>query len=180
MKTAVFSDSHGNAEAMLDAIRTYRPDMIVHLGDGRRDIEAIEREFPYIPVCSVSGNCDRDFPEERYKVIPIGSHKAFITHGHHYGVSYSELSPLLYSAECNDCNIVMFGHTHDALCVDCGGILVINPGSIGRGSPQSWAKLDSDDEGVRCEIVRVSPPAADHDIRFPAASIENYHVAGRN
>ena len=30
MKIAVFSDSHGSHEAMLDAVREYMPDQIIH------------------------------------------------------------------------------------------------------------------------------------------------------
>lgn len=155
MKIAVFSDSHGNAEPMLDAIRSYAPDQVIHLGDGRRDIECIEAEFPLLPVCSVSGNCDADYPEVGYKVISLGEHKAFLTHGHRYGVRFSGLSPLLYAAECNDCDIAMFGHTHEALYTDCGGILVINPGSVGKGHPKTWVKLEINGDDVSCETVTV-------------------------
>lgn len=153
MKTAVFSDSHGNPDEMMRAIRAYHPDNIIHLGDGRHDLEAVSAEFPMLPVCSVSGNCDGDYPEDTYKVISLGSHKAFLTHGHRYGVRFSELSPLLYAAECNGCDIAMFGHTHEALHTDCGGITVINPGSIGKGSRKSWAKLETNGDLVSCEIV---------------------------
>lgn len=156
MKTAVFSDSHGNAEAMLKVIRSYCPDQVIHLGDGRTDLAAIEREFPLLPVCSVSGNCDYDYPEIKSKEIRLGTHKAFLTHGHCYGVRFSGLSPLLYAAECSECDIAMYGHTHEAYKAECGGILVLNPGSIGKGANRSWAKLETDENGnIFCEIVAV-------------------------
>ncbi len=153
MKTAVFSDSHGNAKPMIEAIRSYCPDNVIHLGDGKRDIEEIEREFPLLPICSVPGNCDYGSGDPDYRVINFGEHRVFITHGHRYGVKYSGFSPLLYAAECNDCDIAMFGHTHEPMCTDCDGILLLNPGSIGYGS--SWAKLNTDGEEVSCELVTV-------------------------
>ena len=60
MKIAVFSDTHGLAQGMIDAVREYRPDQVIHLGDGMRDAERLMREFPEIPVCTVPGNCDYD------------------------------------------------------------------------------------------------------------------------
>lgn len=154
MKTAVFSDSHGSSDEMLRAVRDFCPDTIIHLGDGRRDTEIITREFPDIPVYTVSGNCDGDYPEESYKIVSLDGHKAFITHGHRYGVRFSGLSALLYAAECCGCDIAMFGHTHEALCTDCGGIKVINPGSIGRGKPKSWVKLEINGDDISCETVK--------------------------
>lgn len=53
MKIAVFSDTHGLAQGMIDAVREYRPDQVIHLGDGMRDAERLMREFPEIPVCTV-------------------------------------------------------------------------------------------------------------------------------
>ena len=32
MKIAVFSDTHGLAQGMIDAVREYRPDQVIHLG----------------------------------------------------------------------------------------------------------------------------------------------------
>ena len=60
MKIAVFSDTHGSAKGMLNAVRDYKPEMIIHLGDGNSDLLKLEKEFPHIPVYSVCGNCDRE------------------------------------------------------------------------------------------------------------------------
>ena len=60
MKIAVFSDTHGSSRGMIKAVAEYEPDQIIHLGDGMRDTEALEAEFPMIPVCRVAGNCDYD------------------------------------------------------------------------------------------------------------------------
>lgn len=153
MKIAVFSDSHGSTEEMRSVLRSYKPDLAIHLGDGRRDIEELGAEFPQIGICTVSGNCDGDWPETEKRVVKLGEHRAFLTHGHRYGVRFSGLEPLLYAAECSDCDIAMYGHTHTAYCDTVGGILVINPGSVGRGGSKSWARLELDGDSVSCDII---------------------------
>lgn len=156
MKIAVFSDSHGSSRGMVNAVREYAPDQIIHLGDGNADIRALEREFPQIPVCAVSGNCDRDCYESEYKVIKLGGINAFITHGHRYAVRYGKLDTLLYAAECNECQLAMFGHTHKAGFEQIEGIFVLNPGTAGVGSDRTWAKLEIGPTGeINCEICEI-------------------------
>ena len=96
MKIAVFSDTHGLAQGMIDAVREYRPDQVIHLGDGMRDAQRLSREFPTIPVCTVPGNCDYDSYDPEYKVVDLGGMKAFLTHGHRYAVRSGRLDTLLY------------------------------------------------------------------------------------
>ena len=82
MKIAVFSDTHGLAQGMIDAVREYRPDQVIHLGDGMRDAERLMREFPEIPVCTVPGNCDYDSYDPEYKVIDLCGMKARAVQDH--------------------------------------------------------------------------------------------------
>lgn len=116
MKIAVFSDTHGFNRGMINAVEEYKPDQIIHLGDGMHDAEKVREMFPQIPVCCVPGNCDGYYDdEEAYKLITLGSLKAFLTHGHRYAVRGGKLDVLLYAAECCGAQIAMFGHTHRAL-----------------------------------------------------------------
>lgn len=156
MKIAVFSDSHGLSRHMLEAVRDYEPEQIIHLGDGERDTEVLSREFPHIPIAKVAGNCDRDSKEPEYRVIRLGTLKAFITHGHRYAVRYGSLDTLLYAADCNEAQLAMFGHTHRAGFECLGGIFVLNPGTVGQGGEKSWAKLELGEGGeISCEIVKI-------------------------
>ncbi len=155
MKIAVFSDSHGSSKGMVKAVREYEPEQIIHLGDGNADLRALEREFPRIPICAVSGNCDRDCLESEYKVIKLGTLKAFITHGHRYNVRY-DIRTLLFAADCNECQLAMYGHTHRAGFEQIEGIFVLNPGTAGVGSGKTWAKLEIGPEGeIKCEICDI-------------------------
>ena len=58
MRILVLSDSHGNVENMVRCVELTDPNVILHLGDCRRDAEALQRRFPSVPMQSVPGNCD--------------------------------------------------------------------------------------------------------------------------
>ena len=91
MKIAVFSDTHGFSRGMINAVEEYKPDQIIHLGDGMPDAEKVRKMFPQIPVCCVPGNCDGYYDdEEAYKLITLGPLKAFLTHGHRYARAYAQ------------------------------------------------------------------------------------------
>lgn len=151
MKVAVFSDTHGSYRGMADAVRSYAPDQVIHLGDGYNDAMRLAQEFPQIPVCAVPGNCDYDCEEPDHKVIELSGLKLFLTHGHRYGVRYGKLDTLLYAAQCSDAQLALFGHTHRAGFEETGGIFVLNPGTAGRGTDKTWAALELGKHGeINC------------------------------
>ena len=57
-KLLVLSDSHGNIDNMVFAVKKTAPDMIIHLGDCWSDAVGLAEEFPEIPMAHVPGNCD--------------------------------------------------------------------------------------------------------------------------
>ena len=61
-KLLVLSDSHGARNAMLEAVRLEKPDLIFHLGDYIRDSEWLREQVGGIPVLGVVGNCDHHAP----------------------------------------------------------------------------------------------------------------------
>ena len=67
MKVCVFSDSHGYAGTMMEAVELEKPDACVFLGDGERDLAALEDRWPELPVYAVRGNCD--FRSERDNAV---------------------------------------------------------------------------------------------------------------
>ena len=58
MKYLVLSDSHGNVDNMVRAVELVKPQGIIHLGDGWRDVEELRELFPSLPLEHVPGNCD--------------------------------------------------------------------------------------------------------------------------
>lgn len=153
MRAAVFSDTHANIALAAEAIRRTRPDVIIHLGDNVRDALAIGEEFPGTPLYYVRGNCDLGDSAPNTDIVPLGPVKAFITHGHIYGVKFGQYDRLAYAAVEAGAKIAMFGHTHSATVENYGGVTVLNPGAAGRGRAPSYALVEVNDiGGFSCEI----------------------------
>ena len=145
MHFCIFSDSHGDADAIRRALerQVTPPDAVLFLGDGIRDLSDRENG---VPVWRVRGNCDwfaeRDVPVE--KILRMEDHALFLTHGHTYGVK-SGIGGLLAAGIRAGCDLILFGHTHEPYLETlptgtevCGKTLdrpvtLFNPGSIGYG-----------------------------------------------
>ena len=161
MDILVLSDSHSRREMIEETVlrQIKKPDAIIFLGDGLRDI--ISADIGDIPIYSVAGNCDAgsvffDSSTPTEQNLLIGNKRIFFTHGHKYGVK-STLSPLLSEGVKRGADIILFGHTHMA----AEGILtpendygiqtdknvyVMNPGSIGE-YPYSFGNITIDKSG---------------------------------
>ena len=156
MRALIVSDTHGRDGNLLEAVKREKPlDKIVHLGDIGSLEEYIEEITDCVCFC-VRGNNDwrSNLPAE--SIIMIGNHRAFITHGHHYGVSYST-ADVVRHAKSLDCDIVMYGHTHIPE-IEEGKITIINPGSLTyprqEGRKYSYAVLEIENQEIkRMEIV---------------------------
>ena len=153
MNAAVFSDTHGNTALMLEAVRRFRPELLIHLGDHDRDAEALRREFPALPLYCVRGNCDLGSLAPEREIVPLGPVKAFITHGHLYDVRWGRLDSLVYAAQEAGAQLALFGHTHEPLYEELGGVKLLNPGTAGKGRSLTWAWIEVfDNGGIACEI----------------------------
>ena len=132
MKIAVFSDTHRNIDGAVAAIESYRPDLIIHLGDHYRDAQNLQMTFPYIPMEAVAGNCDYAPEEDAVKIIEPMGVRMMLTHGHTYRVKY-ETMPMLNAAFFQGAQVVLFGHTHQPFAGFAGGVMMVNPGSLAQG-----------------------------------------------
>ncbi len=161
MDILVFSDSHGRQSKIEEALarQIKKPDAVIFLGDGLRDM--MNAETCGIQIYSVSGNCDfggfyadSNAPIEQYLIL--GDKRIFFTHGHKYGVK-STLSPLICEGAARGADIILFGHTHMAfeetvLPENDRGVKtdkpmhIFNPGSIGT-YPYSFGIISIDREG---------------------------------
>lgn len=156
MKIAVFSDTHGRASGMAAAVAEVRPDAVIHCGDGSRDVQAVLREFPGLPVYQVAGNCDCDPTLPLTLTIEFGGVRILIAHGHSYGVRYGNLDRLAYAAEEAGARIALYGHTHRAKVDTVGTVTVLNPGSAGMGAEPSWCLLNIAPGGdFRWEFLKI-------------------------
>lgn len=153
MKVAVFSDTHGVTIPMVNAVKEAAPDALVHLGDYERDAEALLREFPDIPLYRVCGNCDYSPKAPNCLTVQLGPVTAFLTHGHLYHVDFGRVDSLVYAAQEAGASLALYGHTHQALHQDVGGVKVINPGTAGKGREKTWALLNIyENGGIATEI----------------------------
>lgn len=131
MKILVVSDTHRKDDNLKLVLSEECPlDMLIHLGDA----EGSEHFIPdwVNPECRmemVLGNNDFFSRLDREREIDIAGHKAFITHGHYYGVSMGP-EGLVDEAKSRGCDIAMYGHTHRPFLDVIDGVTVLNPGSL--------------------------------------------------
>ena len=131
MKILVVSDTHRKDDNLKLVLSEECPlDMLIHLGDA----EGSEHFIPdwVNPECRmemVLGNNDFFSRLDREREIDIAGHKAFITHGHYYGVSMGP-EGLVDEARSRGCDIAMYGHTHRPFLDVIDGVTVLNPGSL--------------------------------------------------
>lgn len=129
MKILVISDTHGVNHNFLTVLKKVSPiDILIHLGDFQGSESFIEASASC--RCEfVAGNNDFFNGYPREKLIKLGRHTIFLTHGHRYGVYYG-IDVLREAARLRNANIVIFGHTHVPMINKADDIWFINPGSI--------------------------------------------------
>ena len=129
MKILVVSDSHGFEGNLRKVIERVEPiDMLIHLGDFESGEDRIKK-MVNCEVHMVPGNNDYAPHLDRDKVVNIAGHRIFLTHGHKYGVYYG-LYGLYDKAKENNCDVVLYGHTHIPKINYMDDITFANPGSI--------------------------------------------------
>lgn len=152
MKLLILSDSHGNQEHMVRAVEQTAPRMIVHLGDCWRDGERLHRHFPDSDFVQVPGNCDFRPEEAAERLLQVAGKRILLCHGHTYGVKQSLLSAA-YAAEQQQADLLLFGHTHQALQTRQGKLLLLNPGSIGDYLHPSYAVVRIENGELTADLV---------------------------
>jgi putative phosphoesterase len=132
-KMLVISDCHGNISALRAVLKHGKeiaPDCAVFLGDGISDMERVIMGFS-CPWYKVRGNNDIVFNVPETAILDFGGHRFFLGHGHRYSL-YRGYDTLIAAARNNGADAVLFGHTHVPSLDNENGLLLINPGSIGR------------------------------------------------
>ena len=146
MRYIILSDSHGELENIQQLLDKKIPVTgYLHAGDFAQDADYLRQETA-LPVYAVYGNSD--YKRQAYKpdiFLEFANHHIWLTHGHRYLNTNSDISLLLEQALLVGATIVIFGHTHLPFLQKKSGILFLNPGSISRprnGSTKSFAVLD--------------------------------------
>lgn len=131
MNIGIISDTHGNWSAVDNVVSiAQKMDMWLHCGDCVPDAAYLQ-ELVSVPVYGVAGNCDWPTGKTCYeRTVDAAGHKIFLTHGHNYGVRYTQ-EYIMEAAESQGADIAIFGHTHMVEYLP-GSPLVLNPGSASR------------------------------------------------
>ena len=153
MKFLVVSDSHGYIENMLSAIDYEVPDVILHLGDHIGDCRDIEKMYPEILLRSVRGNCDGRTPGLDIDEFVLENKRFMMTHGHLFNVKLGR-TDIKKTAINRGVDILLFGHTHTRHHTVVDGMIILNPGSIGKGTNE-YAIIEIKDGVVECELKSV-------------------------
>ena len=154
MKYLVLSDSHGNVDNMVRAVELVKPQGIIHLGDGWRDVEELRELFPSLPLEQVPGNCDFGRFEALERVLILDDHRVLIAHGHTLGVKTGLLRAQYRALEMN-ADILLFGHTHVPLVDAASRPMMMNPGSIGDPRRPTYGVLEFRDGQIYPSVFRL-------------------------
>ena len=152
MRILVVSDTHKNA-GNLRTILLAQPkaEIVIHLGDGEDDVALLKNSFPEKMFLQVRGNCDWGSNLPNTGVYTAEGVKIFYTHGHLYNVK-SGLYQAVCAAREQKAQVLLFGHTHQALTDYEDGLYMMNPGSAGYGAP-SYGTLDITPQGIVTNVI---------------------------
>jgi uncharacterized protein len=146
----LISDTHGlfrpEVAKALDGV-----ELILHAGDvgSAAVLAALER---LAPVRAVRGNVDYGLPQLPMSLdLEIGGVSIHVSHGHELGSPSPTGLLQRYAAD-----VIVFGHTHEALVKRVGTQLVVNPGAAGAARFRlvpSCGRLTIDDGDASVAIV---------------------------
>ena len=132
-KILVLSDSHSYFDKVLKIFEKEKPDIVIGVGDGIKDIEELSYIYPKAEYYMVKGNCDYfDRSHNEENLFEIDNIKIFLTHGHLYGVKRS-LSSIKEIGKKLNVSLIVFGHTHKPYIEKDGDITLFNPGATEDG-----------------------------------------------
>ena len=153
MKIGIISDTHGLLRPeVFDAFAGV--EHVLHAGDvGSADI--LTELVALAPVTAVWGNTDGWDVRERVPEmarVTLGGVQVAVVHGHRL----SAARPGPAAEAFADAGLVVFGHSHQPVIEQVGGVLAVNPGSAGprrfRG-PVTVAIAEISDGRVTAHLV---------------------------
>jgi len=148
VRIVVVSDSHGNKWNLFEAIeREPSAEAVFFLGDGCREYgELVSKYSDKLAFIGVKGNCDLycDLPEKDIRTLD--GVRIYATHGYVEKVKFG-LFGLEEQAEKENCNLMLFGHTHEPFVNYRDGVYYFNPGSIRDGF---YGVVDITGNGIMC------------------------------
>jgi putative phosphoesterase len=161
MTIGVLSDTHSLdiPAALIERFKSV--DMIIHAGDicDPATLKMLKKLGPVVKA--VQGNMDemvlkKELPLK--EIIVCGAVKIGVTHGH-IGLSPREaLKNAVSSFKDDKMDVVIFGHSHQALHEQIGKTLYFNPGSPNdrvRAQFFSYGLITIEADKIKAEIVKI-------------------------
>jgi len=148
MRILVMSDSHSDEYSVRHAIEEQKNEasVLIHLGDGERDVDLSAPLLSGMKVVQVRGNCDFGSLLNVNEIIDVAGKRIFCTHGYVEHVKYGE-TVLEEKASQYNADIILYGHTHKAVTSFRNGVYYFNPGSIREGM---YGFIDITPSGIMC------------------------------
>ena len=157
MRIVVLSDTHRDFHSLRRLVEKHLADtqLFIHLGDGLPDLELAQSLYPQCQFLAARGNCDFASARPLAGLYTTHSARIFYTHGHLYNVK-QDLHSLLQAAGELHANVVLFGHTHQALYQYRRGVHLLNPGSLGMPQgARTYGVVDVTSRGIVCFLSRL-------------------------
>ena len=146
MRILVVSDTHGDLRTLLKVVNSHpTAEVIIHCGDGDEQVQYLKNNYKDKMIVGVRGNCDWCSQLLSKEILRICGKTIFITHGHLYNAK-STLYPLMCAAREEKADILLFGHTHNAMTYYEDGLHMLNPGSC-HGYMASYGFIDITEKG---------------------------------
>ncbi len=152
-KDAVRVETDDGAHGIL---LTSRDMPVFHLGDNEKDALSVNRQDPVQALLVVCGNCDHTPTQPEVREVTLEGVKVYATHGHRQRVKY-DLDPILNTGHFAGADVVLFGHSHKALCQQIAGMWLINPGTSGLGERPTYALLEFENGEVKSAEIKEIP-----------------------
>lgn len=148
MRILVLSDSHRHISNLFAAIENEpNAELVYFLGDGLYEVEDAVSVFKDKKLfIIVRGNCDFGGNVPFCDIRSVGENKIYASHGAEENVKLSFVG-IKRAAKENNCNIALFGHTHEKYYSYEDGLHLFNPGSIKDGN---YGVIDVMENGVMC------------------------------
>lgn len=150
MKIIVASDSHYRNDILDELVEKHKDaDLFIHCGD-------LEDDPLYYPRwIFVRGNNDYFTGFDSERIIHADGHKILVLHSHRCSFLRRE-EDLVRMAYDEECDIVLYGHTHVSRMTWKNGVFLLNPGSTSSprdGTSPSYAILTIDKAHVEAKII---------------------------
>ncbi len=153
MKLLILSDSHGDVGTMIEIVERERPNEIFHLGDRVRDAEELSFAYPEIPVIMVPGNCDGWTGMSERLLLERDGVRILLAHGHRWYVKSGAGGALADARACG-ADVLLYGHTHQAVCNrEEDGLWRMNPGTVGGvGTGATYGVIELHHGKATCKL----------------------------